>query len=232
VYKRQVYYFQVDNPLLPVLDPPFLGFHILHGSDFTTKVVPKTGPKEKMGVLARVNGRTRVVEYIHLTEERARERDGEGRLLFWAGNVAVHAISLDFVARFAGGIELPFHVAQKPASVLGPEGDFQERIALKLETFVFDAIPLARSSLAVEVERAEEFAPVKASEGEDTPARARAMMVEKAARWLERAGVRVPRKGDGTVAAPIEISPLTALFQEDLQGKVPADLDWTRPVVL
>ena len=44
------------------------------------------------------------------------------------------------------------------------------------------------------------------------------------ARWLEQAGIEVPRDEKGEVAYPIEISPLTALDAEELRGKIPSDL--------
>jgi len=41
-----IFYFQVDNPLLSVPDPVFVGFHLLRGSRFSTKVV---GPGREDG---------------------------------------------------------------------------------------------------------------------------------------------------------------------------------------
>jgi len=228
-----LFYFQVDNPLLPVLDPAFLGHHFLEGSQFSTKVVSKTGPEEKMGVFAVVDGTLRVVEYIHLPASLSGRRDASGRLLFWAGNMAVHVIDLSFVERFRGEIALPFHVARKPATVLDASGGRAEAEALKLETFIFDAIPLAERSLLVEAVREEAFAPVKAAEGTDTPARARRMMTAKAARWLAGAGASVPRdESTGAPAHPIELSPLTALEAEDLVGRVSRTLTVNGPTVL
>ena len=88
----------------------------------------------------------------------------------------------------------------------------------KFETFVFDAIPRAQVAVLLEVEREEEFAPVKSRTGEDTPANARRMMTRKAARWLEAAGVPVPRDAAGDPIHPLELSPLTAMYPEDLVG--------------
>ena len=41
---------------------------------------------------------------------------------------------------------------------------------MKLEQFVFDAIPLARNAIVYTTDRAEEFSPVKNAEGVDSPA--------------------------------------------------------------
>lgn len=230
-----LYYFQIDNPLLPVPDPAFIGHHLERGADFTTKVVRKTGPEERMGVFANVDGVMRIVEYIDLPAELARETDDQGRLLFWAGNMAVHAIDLPALeTRFGSGLSLPYHVARKPAEVIDPSdptGPPRSATVCKMETFIFDAIPLMNRPLVVECERGQEFAPVKASEGADTPERARQMMVHRAASWLESAGVDVPRGSGGAPRHPVEISPLTALFKDDLvRADLPDRLDG--PLVL
>ncbi|MHC4598704.1 MAG: UTP--glucose-1-phosphate uridylyltransferase, partial [Planctomycetota bacterium] len=230
-----LFYFQVDNPLLPVLDPAFLGHHLLSGSQFTTKVARKTGPEERMGVFARVDGRLRVVEYIHVPENLARARDEEGRLLLWAGNVAVHVIDLAFVEGLGRDFVLPLHAARKPEHGIDETGqplDPATPRAIKLETFIFDAIPLAEKALIVEVDREEEFGPVKSSEGADTPENARRMMTAKAARWLESVGAKIPRRPGGDPVHPIEISPLTALGPSDLEALVKEGLALDGPLVL
>jgi len=83
--------------------------------------------------------------------------------------------------------------------------------AVKLETFVFDAIPLAESSIVYETSREEEFAPIKNTSGTDSPETSRQRQSDLHGRWLEERGVAVPRRSDGHIDAEIEISPLTAL---------------------
>ena len=78
---------------------------------------------------------------------------------------------------------------------------------------------LAEHSLVYETERVEEFAPIKNAEGSDSPATSAALQFERSARWLEQAGVAIPRESDGTPSALIEISPLSALGPEDLPTK-------------
>src|SRR5690606_25734466 len=50
-------YYQVDNPLVPLVDPVFLGFHALEDAQMSAKVVRKIDPMEKVGVVARIDGR-------------------------------------------------------------------------------------------------------------------------------------------------------------------------------
>jgi UDP-N-acetylglucosamine/UDP-N-acetylgalactosamine diphosphorylase len=91
---------------------------------------------------------------------------------------------------------------------------------IKLEMFIFDAIPLARNPLVLYTPREEEFSPVKNAEGVDSPATARRDMVRRAARWLEACGCTVPRDGRGEPAMPIEIIPAFALDADDLRTRL------------
>ena len=81
--------------------------------------------------------------------------------------------------------------------------------AVKLEQFVFDAIPLAKNAIVYTTDRAEEFSPVKNAEGVDSPDTCRRDQVRRAARWLNAAGIEVPVR-NGEPDAMLEISPLIA----------------------
>jgi UDP-N-acetylglucosamine/UDP-N-acetylgalactosamine diphosphorylase len=45
-------------------------------------------------------------------------------------------------------------------------------------------------------------------------------MSNQAGRWLEAAGVRVPRNADGNVTVPLEVSPRFALDADELKARV------------
>ena len=96
--------------------------------------------------------------------------------------------------------------------------DPQSPNAVKLEAFVFDAIPLAKSSIVYETRRVEEFAPIKNAQGADSPATSHRIQSDRHGTWLESHGIKVPRDGEGHIAAKIEISPLTALEADDLSS--------------
>ena len=74
----------------------------------------------------------------------------------------------------------------------------------------------------METPREADFSPVKNAEGEDSPATAKRDLQEQYARWLAAAGSPPPRDATGALACTIEISPLTSLEGEKLQGKVAA----------
>jgi UDP-N-acetylglucosamine/UDP-N-acetylgalactosamine diphosphorylase len=138
----------------------------------------------------------------------------------------VHIIAVAFAEKLATDpeFELPFHRAEKKVPHIdlqtGKPVKPESPNAVKLERFIFDAIPLCRGSIVLETERVEEFAPIKNAEGVDSPATSHAIQTERAARWLTAAGVNVPRREDGTPDCTLEISPLTALEAEDLRGKI------------
>jgi UDP-N-acetylglucosamine/UDP-N-acetylgalactosamine diphosphorylase len=195
-----LFYYQVDNPLVPLGDPLFLGFHALADAEMSCKVIRKIDPAEKMGVVARVNGRVGVVEYTEIDDEQRHARDASGDLLYWAGNLAVHALDTAFVRRVAADADslLPFHASAKKIPALDAEGhplSPEEPNGHKLERFVFDALAAARSVCVVEARRSEEYSPVKNAEGSDSPATARRDLVALYRSWLEEAGVEAPPPG-------------------------------------
>ncbi len=222
---EHISYVQIDNPLAKVIDPEFVGLHAAaedSSGEMSSKMVAKAEPGERVGVFAKLDGRVHVIEYSDMSEEQAGEREGDGRLRFNAGNIASHMLGVGFVEGLTAGgdFALPFHRAKKKVPYVdlstGEPVEPDEPNAIKLETFVFDALPRCSSSVVLEVERVEEFAPIKNAEGKDSPATSKALQVERGARWLEAAGCAVPRDDAGSPACTIEISPLEALGPDDL----------------
>ena len=209
-----IFYFQVDNPLVSLADPAFLGRHLELESEVSTKVVFKTDPAEKVGVLALVGGKCNVVEYSDLPRELAEARVPGGELLYPAGNTAIHLFDLAFLKRVTTGSErLAFHAAKKKLAHHDPKSSATVTPAgvnaVKFELFIFDALPAAERYLVARVERADEFAPVKNAAGADSPEIARAAISAQARRWLAASGVEVP---DGV---PLELSPQLRLWPDD-----------------
>ncbi|HUI72318.1 MAG TPA: UTP--glucose-1-phosphate uridylyltransferase [Spirochaetia bacterium] len=212
--------FQVDNPLVRAPDPVFLGFHRKEGSDISSKVIEKAYAEEKLGVISLVGGKPCVIEYSDFDENLMRARGPDGKLTFSQGSIAIHALKVDFLS--GAGLSLPLHIARKKVKALKPtpQGtEIGEEDAVKMEMFIFDAIPMADKAIFFETERAEEFAPLKNREGMDSIETCIQGQVEKAARWLSGCGVDVPRDGAGQPAHLIEISALFAWSREALAAK-------------
>jgi UDP-N-acetylglucosamine/UDP-N-acetylgalactosamine diphosphorylase len=222
---KQVFYFQVDNPLVKIADAEFIGHHLDASAEVSSKVVAKRGPGEKMGVFASVDGRCTIIEYSDLPADLAAQTDETGRLLLWAGSPAIHIFDVDFLARMTADPEsMPFHVARKKVPYIDSTGNQVEpktENALKFERFIFDVLPAARRWTVVETLREEEFAPLKNATGDDSAATTEQAISNLAARWIEQVGGTVSRRGDGNADVPLEISPLFALDAEELARKVP-----------
>ena len=208
-------YFQVDNPLVHCIDPLFLGLHDITGSEMSSKTIPKAGPLEKVGNFVVGDGKLQVIEYSDLPESLALQTNPDGSLRFNAGSIAIHALRVTFIERLtsAGRLELPWHRAEKKVPYVDDHGNDvkpSQPNAIKLEQFVFDAIPLAKNAIVYETDRGEEFSPVKNAEGNDSPATCKRDQIRRAARWLRGAKVEVPEK-NGEPDATLEISPLFAI---------------------
>lgn len=226
---EEIYYFQVDNPLIAMCDPTFMGYHRLQHSEFSSKSVAKRDPGEKVGILVLMDGKPGVIEYSDLSDELSQARDDDGLLLLRAGNIAVHGISRTFVERLNdGAFALPFHIARKRIPAVQPDGSQKEVDGIKFETFVFDALPLAEQVMVMEVPRASEFSPIKNRTGNDSPETSSRDQSAQFADWLAATGVRVPRDDDGRPTHAIEICPLFADDAEALKARgaeLPTSID-------
>jgi len=214
-------YFQVDNPLI---NPLFIGLHALDKAEMSSKAVIKTSPYEKVGNFCLVDGRLTVIEYSDLPDELAEKRNPDGSLVFKLGSIAIHIINCDFVERLnADGFSLPLHKAVKKIPHIDEHGKLLEPAepnGIKLESFVFDAVPLASKSIILQTLRSEEFAPAKNAADIDSVETARQMIVARAAAWLESAGLTIPKKPDGSIDCVLEIAPGFALEKDDIKEKL------------
>ncbi|MBM4331495.1 MAG: UDPGP type 1 family protein [Deltaproteobacteria bacterium] len=211
----ELFYCQVDNPLVKIADPVFIGYHRMEQAEISTKVVRRRDLKEKVGIYGLVNGKPTIVEYSDFRPEDYEALDENGDIRHWTGNTAIHMISLAFIQRLnQHGFALPYHRAVKELEGLGPDGRLAKITGWKFETFVFDSIPLARKSCCMEVSRDEEFSPVKNKLGNDSPDTARAAMNNLHRSWLQEAGIQPAPE------AKVEISPLFAQDKEELIEKL------------
>lgn len=239
---EQISYTQVDNPLVRVVDPVFIGLHAAEDAQMSSKMLPKRHVHEKVGVFGQANGKIMVIEYTDFPPTLAEERLPDGTLRFGCGSIAIHMIRVDFIEAIntsQDGFALPFHRAEKKVPYIdletGRRFEPTEPNAVKLETFVFDALPLCSGtpgSVVYETCRTEEFAPIKNGDSlsgepvEDSPISSSLIQTHRAARWLKANGVQVPYYPDGSVQAVIEISQRTAIEAADLSNiKLPEKIE-------
>ena len=229
---EHLFYGQVDNPLMQLCDPLFVGSHLLTKSEMTTQVVRKESPRHRVGNVVSIDGQLCIIEYSDLPDNIAELTDENGKLKFWAGSIAVHVIDTSFLDRMANTANsLPFHVAKKKVPYVDGAGNFIEPVqpnAIKFEKFIFDMLPYAENALVVEVDPAEGFAPVKnaADAATETAATSQAAMIEQHRRWIDEAGLSIDE------SIKVEINPMFALDAGDLKNKLDAKTCFTEDVYL
>ena len=206
-------YFQVDNPLVKIIDPLFIGFHVTENAEISSKALMKAYHEEKTGIFVQFEGgKLGIVEYSDMPEEKVYAKDDNGGILYSAANPAIHLFSLSFISSVtgSGSASLPFHVAKKKISAF-VDGKQSEITGFKFEKFVFDALPIAEKNIILETRREEEFAPVKNASGADSLQTAQGLMNSLCRKWLTSRGIKIPDRVN-----VIEISPLFALSEKDI----------------
>lgn len=177
--------FAVDNVLQRIADPCFIGATICKNCAVGAKVVRKSAPDEKVGVMCLEDGRPSIVEYYELTEELMNAKDENGDPAYNFG------VILNYLFRVPDLLEilnnsLPLHIVEKKIPYLNEAGEKvrpEEPNGFKFENLVLDMIHQMRSCLPYEVVREKEFAPIKNREGVDS--------VESARKLLRRNGVEL-----------------------------------------
>lgn len=229
---EELFYFQIDNPVIDICNPEFIGYHLLAHSEYSSQVVRKTAPKDRVGNMVMVDGRLYVIEYCDIPDEAAQRRKPDGSLAIWAGSIAVSILNVNFMkekADFAGS--LPFHIAKKKVPYVVTDrnarsGDgtplFGIKVkpetpnAIKFEKFIFDLLPQARNPIVVEIDEATGFAPLKnhPREPKDNPQMVRRMYLDLYRLWLRNLGYQIADDVN------IEISPLFANSASELKERL------------
>ncbi|MGN0622168.1 MAG: UTP--glucose-1-phosphate uridylyltransferase [Porcipelethomonas sp.] len=175
--------FAVDNVLQKIADPVFIGATIESGCVSGGKVVSKSDPDERVGVLCLEDGKPSIVEYYEMMEEMRTMRDSDGNLSYRFGVILNYLFRVDKLIKTLDA-DFPFHAAHKKISCIDENGCLivpDEPNGYKFETLVLDMVHMQDSCLAFEVEREKEFAPVKNASGTDS--------VDTARKLLEKNGI-------------------------------------------
>ncbi|KAI9223722.1 putative UDP-N-acetylglucosamine pyrophosphorylase [Blastocladiella britannica] len=206
----------VDNCLVKVADPVFLGYNIENGSEVGAKTVRKTDPVEPVGVVCVRNGKYGVVEYSEIPESVSAAKNADGSLKLSAANIANHFYTRAFLERvkeFEHNLE--YHVAHKKIAHVdvasGAAVAPSTPNGVKMELFIFDVFPFCERFSVFEGERSDEFSPLKNKDGVDSPATSRRDILDLHRRYLTAAGATVAE------GVEVEISPLVSFAGEGLE---------------
>jgi UDP-N-acetylglucosamine/UDP-N-acetylgalactosamine diphosphorylase len=214
---QHIHAYCVDNCLVKVADPVFLGFAASKDVDIATKVVRKRNAKEPVGLIVLKDGKPDVIEYSEMDQEMAEAKDmHDSKLLkLRAANIVNHYYSFRFLDRIEEwSHKLPHHVARKKIPYMDTEkGETvkpDKPNGIKLEQFVFDVFPFLelKQFACMEVDRKEEFSPLKNAKGtgEDDPDTSKKDIMQQGTRWVDAAGGTVISEQDSSLG--VEVSPL------------------------
>lgn len=170
--------FAVDNVLQQIADPCFIGAVIDSGMSCGSKVVAKSAPEERVGVMCLEDGRPSIIEYYEMSDEMLHQLDSNGNLAYKYGVILNYLFNISELDKIVG-FELPLHRAFKAVSCLDDYGNViksDKPNAYKFETLVLDMVKPQKNCLVYEVERCREFAPVKNKVGVDSVDSARELL--------------------------------------------------------
>lgn len=192
---EHLHVYGIDNVLTKSLDPAFLGVCIANKVECGNKVVWRANKGEKVGVSVSIDGRMSVLEYSEIPTNLAEAADSDGKLIFGAANICNHYMTVEFLLKkVLPTLSNSYHLATKKIPYLDPITRKtiipNHNNGYKLEMFIFDIFPLTTEWIVMEVNRNDEFAPVKNEPGNpvDSPTSARNMMSSLAKKWLIAAG--------------------------------------------
>ncbi|CDO94171.1 unnamed protein product [Kluyveromyces dobzhanskii CBS 2104] len=201
---KHIHMYCVDNVLVKIADPVFIGYAIKNDFQLATKAVRKRDAHESVGIIATKDNEPCVIEYSEISKPLAEAVEEDTKLLkLRAANIVNHYYSVKLLnEKLDNWVDsMPYHIAKKKIphynNTTGEYITPTEPNGIKLEQFIFDVFPsIPMSSFGcLEVERSEEFSPLKNASGtsNDNPETARNAYLQLTTSWLEHAGAEVKK---------------------------------------
>lgn len=153
----------IDNILLKIIDPLFLGLTIAGSYQIASKSIRKSILSDSDWVFANVDGHPSIIDPINLKPEVFEKYSQK--------NILAHLFSINAMKKLSNA-ELPYHRAFKKCDFINSEGMKEvptKPNSFKFEKFIFDAFSQFDRILLLEVLPNEEFAPIKSFTGNETP---------------------------------------------------------------
>jgi len=184
---RDVIVVNVDNPLADPFDSELLGYHHHHGGEATLKCFVRGDARENVGVVAKVGGKTHIIEYTELSHEDRDARSLNGHLRYACANMGMYCFTMDFISKKR---YMPLHLARKKVTMLDGNS-----MAWKFEKFIFDVLEYAETVKVLIYPRERCFAPLKNAEGPCSIETVRKALQERdCAVFTEISGNKPPEK--------------------------------------
>ncbi len=171
----------VDNVLQKFIDPIFMGAVIDSNAVCGAKVVNKVTVDEKIGTICLNNDRPAVIEYFEFSKYLI---NGDSK---YSAEAFPYGVTLNYIFNIEAlndidPSKLPVHVANKKIAFIDGNGNKvtpTENNVYKYEYLLTDLIEHMDSCIAFEIDREEEFAPVKNLTGADSVDTARQALIKQ-----------------------------------------------------
>lgn len=156
---KYLLFIPIDNPLVKIVDLPFLETSLTSGYELVTKTILKDSDTEMDGVFCKYKGKPAVLSKDHMTKE-INNIIIDGDYAYRDKNIVYHLMSLKKVIYFSK-VNLPYHRAYKKNSYLDLQGNYQvpeKPNTFKFELFIYDAFCHAKDMLLYRVGNDESLA--------------------------------------------------------------------------
>lgn len=170
----------IDNVLLKLVDPLFIGMTVDKGFKIASKSAFKEIAMDPISVFCRKNGKPAILGYERITKEISESKDEQGNYLYREVNILAHLFHISALQKMEA-IDLPYHRAYKKNAFINYEGVKevpQKPNSFKFEKFIFDAFYYFDDMLLLRVNEDDEFAPIKDFTGIYSPETAKIKYVK------------------------------------------------------
>ena len=187
----------IDNPLIRVFDPFFLGWYFKNNILFAAKYIEKVDPNESVGLFLKYKNLPIMLDYGDTPKEIKIEKDNSDKLKYRAGNSLNYLISVEHLNNILNNkeqyeiLQKEYHSALKNIQSF----DILTKQNIKVEGYkfelffnsIFQFCPPNNSLSVFESFRDEEFSPVKNKDGDltCTPSHVRRDMSSLFFKWIE-----------------------------------------------
>lgn len=171
----------VDNVILDIVDPLFLGLTIAHNKLIASKTLFKKDVNDKDWIFVRKNNKPAIIDCNYLSPEMKIATDENGKYLYRETNMLAHLFNISAIEKVCNK-KLIYHRAFKKNNFVNEEGMKQvpeKPNTFKFETFIFDAFSLFNDIELLRVNEEDEFAPIKDFTGPHNPEVAKELYEKK-----------------------------------------------------
>ncbi len=139
----------IDNPILDPFDEAFIGFHVKNKNFVTIKCMKREVFSEKKGAIGQLDGKIKIVEYIHLEKNKNFKR-----MNFKFSNSGIYLINLNIFQKLKD-VDLKYHFVKKRVK------NDSNVFAFKTESFIFEAFSYVSKVSTMLANIADFYAPLK-----------------------------------------------------------------------